>query len=85
MVIAFCLTGNSPWGSAKTTILQDVDDWDPAVAKVALPEHIADNDKMRNIIEECYSEDTDLRPTSAREVVAKFFRGSYSLHLINLT
>ena len=75
MVIAFCLTGDSPWGSVKTTILESGEKWNPNIAKVALPETLPDEDYVRKIINLCYSEDIDVRPSSAQEVVDMFFKG----------
>ena len=75
MVIAFCLTGESPWGSVVTTILESGEEWNPDVAKVALPPNLPAEDDVRKIIEMCYSEDTDNRPESAQEVVNLFFKG----------
>jgi len=75
MVIAFCLTGESPWGNVVTTILESGEEWNPDVAKVALPQHLPIEDYVRKIIEICYSEDTDTRPKAAQDVVDMFFKG----------
>ncbi len=75
MVLAFCLTSESPWSSVETAILKDEEDWDPHVAKIALPEKLSKNDIIREIIENCYAEDTSVRPRTAREVIERYFRG----------
>ena len=80
MVIAFCLTGESPWGNVVTTILESGEEWNPDVAKVALPQHLPIEDYVRKIIEICYSEDTDTRPKAAQDVVDMFFKGSLISH-----
>ena len=76
MVIAFCLTGDSPWGNVVTTILEHGEDWDPAIAKVTLPSNLPAEDHARKIIELCYTENIDDRPKTAQDVVQLFFRGT---------
>ena len=75
MVVAFCLTGDSPWGNVVTTILECGEEWSPDVAKVPLPKNIPVYDNVRKIIELCCSEETDARPKSAQDVVELFFQG----------
>lgn len=75
MVVAFCLTGDSPWGDVKTTILSSCESWDPSVAKVSLPENLPFQDNIREIIELCYTDDPENRPESAQDVVDRFFKG----------
>ena len=93
MVVAFCLTGESPWGNVVTTILESGEEWNPDVAKVALPQHLPLEDHVRKIIEMCYSEDTDTRPKAAQDVVDMFFKGNlihiafcyFKLHTFDLS
>ncbi len=76
MVLAFCLTSESPWSTVETAILKDEEDWDASVAKVALPEKLAKDDPIRAIIECCYAEDRSVRPRTAKSVIEKYFKGN---------